>query len=310
MALLSEGGLTSPDIWIAIMINIVALISILLNPLVCRHNFRKKRSIARDLYMALSATDFLSGLFLPITITIGILRPKEEQCYQDHDIHFCQNDYYKYNRTATIPEKVTGTVMWYFIYSPLIITSVLSISRWYQITYPLRILNRIAVVIFVVVLCLFYAIDLSYLLIFDSPKRQTLMQINIQTILNSNQFSTDKLYIPVEEILALIPTSLSTIASVSTVCSIIRSPTIPGCLEMRAKRIKSTIKIMLLNAGSVVFIGSLVCEIFIDRRSDRKLILQTLSLSIPILVSSYNPVIYILLTKSILNTNSRVGGRN
>ena len=120
MALLSEGGLTSPDIWIAIMINIVALISILLNPLVFRHNFRKKRSIARDLYMSLSATEFLSGLFLPITITIGILRPKEEQCYQDHDIHFCQNDYYKYNRTATIPEKVTGTVMWYFIYSPLI----------------------------------------------------------------------------------------------------------------------------------------------------------------------------------------------
>ena len=175
MALLSEGGLTSPDIWIAIMINIVALISILLNPLVFKHNFRKKRSIARDLYMSLSATDFLSGLFLPITITIGILRLKKEQCYQDHDIHFYQKDYYKYNRTATIPEKVTGTVMWYFIYSPLIITSVLSISRWYQITYPLRILNRIAVVIFVVVLCLFYAIDLSYLLIFDSPKRQTLM---------------------------------------------------------------------------------------------------------------------------------------
>ena len=41
MALFSDGGVSSPDIWIVVLMLLVALIGAVLNPLVFRHNLRK-----------------------------------------------------------------------------------------------------------------------------------------------------------------------------------------------------------------------------------------------------------------------------
>ena len=92
MAMLSEGGITSPDIWIVIVLNLIATVSVILNPLVFKHNISKKRSIARDLYLVLSASDFLSSVVITCPVSVGIVAPKEEQCTVDHNETFCHTE--------------------------------------------------------------------------------------------------------------------------------------------------------------------------------------------------------------------------
>ncbi|KAL5247410.1 hypothetical protein ACHWQZ_G019324 [Mnemiopsis leidyi] len=102
MAMFSDGGLSSPDIWIALGIILTSILSLLLNPLVFRHNYSKRKSIARDLYMALSFADFLSCIVLPVTFCIRTLAPKEDLCQQLYGSEFCQESYYNFTRPATI----------------------------------------------------------------------------------------------------------------------------------------------------------------------------------------------------------------
>ena len=115
----SNGGWTSPDIWLVLSIFLIAALSVVLNLLVFRHNYYKKRSIARDLFMVLSATDFVSSLVITIAVGSSIAAPIEKQCIVDHNATFCQTSYYKYNRTATITEKAVGGVMWSLGFIPI-----------------------------------------------------------------------------------------------------------------------------------------------------------------------------------------------
>ena len=127
----SDGGFSSPDIWIVIAINLTAFISILLNPLVFRHNFYRKRSIARDLYMALSITDFFSSIFHSVTFSIRIQQPKEDNWKEEMSlVTFSRKEYIRYKRPATLKEKAVGSVTWCLIVFPVIITSSLTICRW------------------------------------------------------------------------------------------------------------------------------------------------------------------------------------
>ena len=311
MAMFSEGGLTSPDIWIVIAITLTSSISLLLNPLVFRHNIRKKRSIARDLYMALSATDFISCVVLPIVLSQRILQPKEEQCIEEHNITFCRTDYDKYRRTATITEKAVGSVEWYLTFSPVSITSVLAISRWYQISYPLRILSRTGVEIFLAALCLFQAIYFHSIFLNDSQERPTLMMMSILTVWNDPPSVIGRKFYPVEHVLALSQSIPSIIASVLTIWNITHSQCELGNLEIRARRMRSTKKFTLLNAGSAAYIGALVLLSAFTPNSQERLILDRLVVCfLPILVSTYNPVIYTMLTESVISNSARVGGGN
>ena len=314
MAMFSEGGLTSPDIWIVIIIIHTASISVLLNPLVFRHNIRKKRSIARDLYMALCTTDFLCCIVLPITLSVGILRRKETHCFQQHNITFCQEHYYHYNRTATTVEKAVGSVTWYLVFSPQSITCVLAMSRWYQISYPLRVLNRTAVEMSLAVLCSLQAAYFPFMLFHDSPKGDTQMKINIQSVWNTTPLGKILSSVPIEGCVALLLISLSIIASSLTIWNIVHSHDVPGNTEDNARRLRklrSTVKITLLNAGSVVYGGTVTAVLLTDPESQTFRILQSVVFSVlPIVVSTYDPIIYTVLTKGTLSYNSRVHGRN
>ena len=304
MAMFSEGGLTSPDIWIVVTIILAASISILLNPLVIRHNIRKKRSIARDLYMALSTTDLISCIVLPTVLSKRILQPKEEQCIEDNNVAFCQADYFKYNRTATIIEKAVGGVTWYLTFSPISITSVLAISRWYQISYPLRTLNRTTVEIFLAALCLSQAIYFPFMVLNDSSEKPTVILIYIQTVFNASLYDSQ-----MEFIFATLQASLSIMASVHTIWSIIMSPAVPGNLETRARRIRGTVRMALLNAGSAAYIGALAGMSKHDPYSEDLHSLMPMAAFVcllPIFLSAYNPIIYTVLTNNILKINSRV----
>ena len=310
MAMFSEGGLTSPDIWIAIAVILTASISILLNPLVFRHNVLKQRSIARDLYMVLSTTDFISSIVLTAIMIRGILLPKEEQCIRDHNATYCRTEYYKYSRAATTAEKVMGSVSAYLAFSPNTITSVMAMSRWYQISYPLRFLSRTAVKIFLAVWCLLQGLIFTVLLFIDTPEQPTLFQVHFITW-NYVPFGVDMRDLPIVYILFTLQISISTIATVFTIWSMFRSHTVPGNAETGSKRMKSTVKIALLNAGAflaaVMGLGITFSAANGKHGTEIRRIFETASYFLTIVLSTYNPVIFTLLTrKNILKRNFRV----
>ena len=255
--------------------------------------------------MALSTTDFISSIVLPAVLCQRILQPKEEQCIKDYDATFCKTEYYNYNRTATTAEEVVDGVKWGLMYAPISITSVLAISRWYQISYPLRVLNRTAVEMILTVWCSCQVFYSTLTVLIDSP---TLMTIYIQTVIIVNSA-----YILVAYIYVGLQSFLSIVAAVLTIWSVIKSQNVSENPEIRARRTRSTIRITLLNAGSIAYFGAIVGASNTDLDS---LVLGTIIpiaaafCLLPILQSTYNPVIYTLLTKGIFNSNTRVRAGN
>ena len=148
----------------------------------------------------------------------------------------------------------------------MIITSVLAMSRWYQISYPLRVLSRTAVEISLTVLCLLQAIYFPLMLFNDSPESTTQMEIHIQTVTIRNGEEG----VPGEAIFAFLLTSLSSIASSLTIWNILNSSAFSENLEIRSRKIRSTIKIMFLNIGNVLFIAAILSLISVDRKKPRE----------------------------------------
>ena len=307
MAMLSEGGLTSPDIWVALVIILASLLSSILNPLVFRHNLFKKRSIARDLFLVLSATDFVSSILMSTTASIGILSPKEEQCIRDHNETFCQTDYYNYNRTAKPVEKGLGGVMWALVFIPMLTAATLAIARWYQISFPLNFFNRKMVEIALAVSCLCFLIYFQRFSLVDPPNNPVVLKMNLQII---TYFRVDKFVDKLPVFLGLLFSSISNIASVLTVWKIVKSKTIQRNEQIRANRTKSTIKIAILNAGNIIWSGLVLFRLFTGYESNLIKISQTVLAIQPILQSTYNPIVYVLLTDKILKNSARVRAVN
>ena len=300
MAMFSEGGVTSPDIWIVISIIIIALISVVLNPLVFRHNFYKKNSIARDLYMVLSTTDFLTSIFTTTFFSVGILSPKEDQCFKDHNETFCQINYYKYNRTATTAEKAAGSTGWSLGFTPIVIAAVLSITRWHQIKFPLRPLEKRTVW---TILVTGISVSVAYFFwIMFKDSSQTVMSMAMQiTMISEN---VNQIFSTMTVIGALVLTLASNIASVLTVWNIAKSPEIQGNVEIRARKTRGAVRILLLNAGNVVWSGLFVGIWLTNTDTEAHLIQMGTSSFLPTILSSYNPIVYVGLTKGILNKNN------
>ena len=80
MAVFSEGGTSSPDLYISLGLLLLTLISTPLNSLVLLHNYKKPNSVARILYMGLATADLLACLVIPISFSEAALATKEEQC--------------------------------------------------------------------------------------------------------------------------------------------------------------------------------------------------------------------------------------
>ena len=304
MAMFSEGGLTSPDIWVVTTIVLISVISLLLNPLVLRHNLRKKKSVARDLFIALSGTDLITSVVVTSVLSKGIISPKEEQCIQDHNSSFCQTDYYQYNRTTTsISEKLLGGVLWFLVYNPVAITAFLAFARWYQISYPLRILSKKTVDIALGLLWLVLMIYFQKFLYVDPPTNPVVFQMSMQMVGYFDSYNDiGKVQFSVITLLVC----LSTLVSILTVRNIVKSPTALGGNQLRRRKLKSALKIAILNAGNIAWCFLILCRLI---RHAHIRIMRTLSVFLPILLSLYNPAVYILLTESI-HKSSSIGGNN
>ena len=80
MAVFSSGGTTSPDIYIGIACVLVTLINNILNAIVFVHNKRKKASLARTLYLILSAADFFTAWIITAPYAANVLQDKVVEC--------------------------------------------------------------------------------------------------------------------------------------------------------------------------------------------------------------------------------------
>jgi hypothetical protein len=204
-------------------------------------------------------------------------------------------------------EKVVGSITWYLIFSPMNITSVLAISRWYQISFPFRNLNKTAVEVFLAVLCILEASYFSLLLFTDTKEDPVLMKINTQTVWNDKPFGSAALVShKVEGIIVIFLSCLSMIASGITIRNIMRANAISANLDVQERKTKSTVKITLLNLGNLVYISAVLFYLLIDPRSQYALTVQTFMMCIPFVQSTYNPVIYTGLTRNIFKKNFRV----
>ena len=248
--------------WIAGAINLAAIISTLLNPIVFRHCYFKKASIASNLYMMLSAMDLLSSIFLSALLSFRILQPKEEACFELHDSNLCEKEYLKFCRRATLTEKALGLVSWSLIYCPVIITSILAICWCFQIKYPLKPLSRGTVLVITTALCIFQGIYFIMLFFLDYREDfTTLYFVHVLKIWNVAPFGiiSDIGNISVDLMSFTLLTSLSTVASMLTVFNIARKRKIHGTATTRSQKIYSAIKVLLLSLGCLIAVTLLVC---------------------------------------------------
>ena len=304
MAMFSDGGVSSPDIWILITTILVALISLVFNPMVFRHNlYKKTSSIARELYMILSVSDFASSFVLTIIFSSNIARPKEDQCVEDHNFAFCQEHYYEYKRPATVTEKLACFLGYFLIVVSLNTTSIIALSRWYQISYPLRLVHKTKLRALLTFPCLIIGLLMIYLLFYNSPENPTMFQINTQVAsLVTDKGAKGYVPIAVAGLLAII----STTASLLTVWNIAKRESVPGSRESKhSQKMRSAVKVLVLNAANVVWIGVMGTRLVTQFESVVHLVLQTATSFMAILQASFNPVVYVLLTKSIFNLQRR-----
>ena len=139
MAIFSGGGISSADFPLCIFFLLLACISTPLNYLVLRHNYYKRPSIARTLYMVLSGTDLVACAYLSLWHSINLITPPNPACRDDElQKDICEDRYYLY---------ITQSPgFWYNLHSafkamismaPILTTSVLTITRYLQIKFPL-----------------------------------------------------------------------------------------------------------------------------------------------------------------------------
>ena len=79
------------------------------------------------------------------------------------------------------------------------------------------------------------------------------------------------------------------------------SEDVSGNPELRNRRIKSALKILLMQVGNCVIVVVTIGRLLTNPRSETSLMLHSLSCFLPVLLSSYNPSIYSLLTTNIFN---------
>ena len=301
MAVYSNGGFTTPDIWLVISLVSIASVSCVLNPIVFRHNLKKKRSLPRDLYLALSATDFVSSIVLTSFFSNGILQPKEESCLNNPNFN-CENAYYEYVREAKMWEKVMSILVWWLFFTPGSLTTMISLSRWYSIKCPFRTLNRNKVEVFTAVIYFLILAYYSVFIMYESPQTKTLMLIRIQLAFNTASFGHREVEL-IDEIAGLTATILATAASIMTIHHVSRTSEVPRSNEHPGKRLRSAIKVALLNAGSTLLMLLTMGRVIMNQLELRKTYLfqvyHTIFVNVlPVFISSYNAVVYVIFSHS------------
>ena len=155
-------------------------------------------------------------------------------------------------------------------------------------------------------LCLIFVAYCQRFYVRDTLENPAVFKMNMQIVSYYSLLSIEGIF---PFILLIVLTSISSIASTCTVWNIAKSENVAGNGQRRRNKMKSSQKIALMNAGALVWDIVVIARVSTDVTSDISLIIQSLLTFLPLLLSTYNPVIYVLLTDRLLS-NSRVRQAN
>ena len=304
MAVFSEGGVSSPDIYIGVSFLSLLLICTFLNSLVLLDNYHKKSSIARSLFLCLSATDLLAGWLVLAPYLINVLREKEEECRGSRDVS-CNQEYFKRRRTASSLDKIQSAIFYTIILAPSNITSLLAITRYSKIKYPFRQI-KLKWVLFA--LSGFVLWNLTFCMISSfSPQSDGMLMfvtpvINAVMIENPTLFGSsigDTAQSLLMAFITVILQVLAILASILTIHELLKPNIVEVAESRRKESLRSCLRILVTNFGSAVTLLSLSITIYNLGSDIDRVTLQgwvgyfCTFVVIPSCFSALNPVIYI-----------------
>ena len=311
MAIFSEGGLTSPDCPIGIFCICLAVLCTVLNSLVFLHNYHKNKSVARSLYLCLSATDLVTAWVILVPYSVMVLKEEKDviKCVEESSCSNLDKSDDELNEDVNLSDKILSVMSQLMILAPSHLTAFLAITRYIQIKYPLRPL-RIKMVLAAlstsliwaptVVTCYFFSTkDLGI-----SDKQYAVIGSSSGPKLFSFEF-TWQMFPTIIFFPTLILQFLAIGSSLLTIYELVKSYLTPIGEAPRRRNTKSTVRILVTNIGSVF---SLLCYTIVvtgDYESknandetydfgdgDQIRLLVGVQL-MPALVSALNPITYI-----------------
>ena len=320
MAVFSDGGVSSPDIYIAVSCICVIIVCTVLNSLVFLHNFQKKSSVARNLYLFLSAADLLTSWVLLGANSVDFLKEKEEECKISEEVT-CNERYFWIEVEATLGVKLLSVIGLTMSFAPAHITAFLAVTRFLQIRYPLNPLQLKHVILSLLVTCTWVPVvvgcamfDVSDREGCNPPAKSNLLTfawtycprvLGIQ--MNTHQYFWSMIVIAV---ILQIGAMIASILTITELVKVYLNPVSEGTAK-KQNRIRSCSKILLTNLGSLILviifvITTLQGESNADEVSMADgityLMFQTV---VPSLISTLNPIIFMLLTPNF-NLKSKI----
>ena len=309
MAVFSDGGVSSPDIYISVSYICVIIACTVLNSLVYVHNFQKKSSVARNLYLFLSAADLLTSWVLLGASSVNFLKEKEEECRNSDEVT-CNKEYFKRVVDATLGVKLYSVISYTMSLSPTHITAFLAGTRFLQIRYPLHPLQLKYVISSLLITITWVPVVVGCVM-FDVSDEEGCTPTKDVSLPSAWSYCPRVLGIQIDSfgyfwfIIAL-PVILqigAMIASVLTITELVKvylKPVSEGAGKEEIK-IRSCSKILLTNLGSlslviVIMITAFQSDVGSDYSLGNVITYLMFQTVIPSLISMLNPIIYIILT--------------
>ena len=304
MAVFSDGGSTSPDIYIGVSCIILLLLCTVLNSRVFYHNFRKQSSVARTLYLCLSAADLATSWVLLGVFTNHILK--------DSDSGECTKDSCGVKSSSTLSSKIYTLLSFPVSFAPAHITAFLAMTRFLQIKYPLQPINLRYMIGSLLCTLAWIPIVVGCAMFVDTGQN-ICGPFDHSTNPFSWNFCPEILGLKLDSLgyyiaIILFPVVLqigAMVASILTTYELVNVYLNPVTENMGREEnmVKGSMKIMLTNLGSfchvlMIVIAATESDVEVESLVTRRaaityLLFQTF---VPAIISTLNPMIYIFLT--------------
>ena len=303
MAVFSNGGATSPDIYIGVLCIFTTIACSLLNLVVFKHVSGKKKSLASCLYLTLSVADFLTAWVITLSYAFNVFQGKVEECRNSTEPS-CNELYFKRMTVASLGQRVHAIFCWVVAVSPSNITAFLAMSRYYQIKYPLR-RPHTSRVMFALVLSLIPIPVITGCAMFDVGEAYHVTITNQAWNYNPRILGirTDSMTFYLLMIAGTWILEVGAIlTSILTICQIVKRRLKPTSGERKGKKTKNTLKIVLTNGGNIAILVLMTIVAFhVDASADEvgrldAIWYMMITVVVPSLISTVNPIIYISMT--------------
>ena len=295
MAVFSEGGWTSPDLYVGVTCICLVVLCTFLNSLVLVHNYHKSSSVARNLYICLSATDLSTAWIVLLPFSVNVLKIKDEDDLNRSD--------------ASLSHKLHAVITWTINVAPNHITAFLALARYTQIKYPFRLLHTKHILTALVLSLAWAPLALSSSFLYVHQEEELYQVFELQAgILTAERTQFFGIQMEWRTLLFVVFTVTAIlqlcaiVASLLTIYELVKSYLKPAAGVRRNHNTKSTLRIIITNFGSFIYVTSYVNSLlFEDGDLNQFSLLEGVrmlvtTLILPSLLSTVNPIFYISFT--------------